>query len=94
MHDADQAKDLPVHRPIPIRVPVGANDDAGAGGPHEAVVGGLDLPGTKRHPSPSELDRADHPKARRGGQWRAGRDGYLEVVAHRVGQALNLGVGE
>jgi len=48
----------------------------------------------KRHPSLSELDRADHPEACRGGEWRAGRDGYLEVVAHRVGQALKLGVGE
>ena len=55
---------------------------------------GADLPGTKRHPSLSELDRAGHPEACRGGEWRAGRGGYLEVVAHRVGQALKPGVGE
>ncbi len=55
---------------------------------------GLDLPGTKRHPSLSEPDLADHPEARRPGRRRAGRDRRLEVAAHRAGQALELGLGE
>jgi hypothetical protein len=45
-----------------------------ARGPHEAVVGGPRSAGHETVPTLSELDRAAHPEARRGGHVRAGGD--------------------
>jgi hypothetical protein len=86
VHDADQAEELPVHRPLPARVAIRADDHAArASGPHESVVGSENLPGTERYPPSPELDRSVHAEARRGRKRRARGDRLLEIAAHGVG---------